>query len=82
MQNRFYIKKGTSIVAIGYEDGVYANMFFEYNPDTEETFNRTYQKLQYFPEVDPDRIGIAIFDVDGSGEKIKLCMFLMTTCCR
>ena len=35
------------IVAIGYEDGVNASMFFEYNPDTKETFNRTYQKLQY-----------------------------------
>ena len=72
-------KKGTSIVAIGYEDGVYANMFFEYNPDTKETFNRTYQKLQYFPEVDPDRIGIAIFDVDGSGEKIKPNISRMTS---
>ena len=72
-------KKGTSIVAIGYEDGVNASMFFEYNPDTKETFNRTYQKLQYFPEVDPDRIGIAIFDVDGSGEKIKPNINRMTS---
>ena len=57
----------------------HADMFFKYNPDTKETFNRTYQKLQYFPEVDPDRIGIAIFDVDGSGEKIKPNISRMTS---
>ena len=62
-----------------YEDGVNAYMLFKYNPDTEETFNRTHQRLQYFPEVDPDRIGIAIFDVDGSGEKIKPNINRMTS---
>ena len=72
-------KKGTSIVAIGYEDGVNADMDFERDPDTKETFNRTHQSLQYFPEVDPDRIGIAIFDVDGSGEKIKPNISRMTS---
>ena len=72
-------KKGTSIVAIGYEDGVNADMGFKYNPDTKETFNETHQSLKYFPEVDPDRIGIAIFDVDGSGEKIKPNISRMTS---
>ena len=38
-----------------------------------------YESGSYFPEVDPDRIGIVIFDVEGSGEKIKPNISRMTS---
>lgn len=61
-------KNGTSIIAIGYGDCVSGTEIFK---PTSSSETNTLINRQYFPAVDPERIGIAIFDVDGTGEKIK-----------
>ena len=76
-------KSGATIVAIGYKDAFYSGTHFpviseETEGATEDTATM-YESGSYFPEVDPDRIGIAIFDVEGSGEKIKPNISRMTS---
>ena len=61
-------KNGASIVAIGYNDGMFC---YDELPDENINNITELKERQYFPTIDPDRIGIAIFDVDGTGEKIK-----------
>ena len=56
-------KSGPSIVAIRYDESEY----LEYS----ENLPPMSEKGIYLPAIDPDRIGIAIYDVDGSGDKIE-----------
>ena len=69
-------RKGASIVAIGYDDGIHCNSLREKEnqgdplEDLDIKVKSVLHSRQYFAAIDPERIGIAIFDVDGSGDKI------------
>ena len=56
-------KSGPSIVAIRYDESEYL--------ESSENLPPMSEKGIYLPAIDPDRIGIAIYDVDGSGDKIE-----------
>ena len=56
-------KSGPSIVAIRYDESEYLESSENLPPLSEDGI--------YLPAIDPDRIGIAIYDVDGSGDKIE-----------
>lgn len=56
-------KSGPSIVAIRYDESEYLKSNENLPPMSENGI--------YLPAIDPDRIGIAIYDVDGSGDKIE-----------
>lgn len=56
-------KSGPSIVAIRYDESEYLTSNEDLPPLSEDGI--------YLPAIDPDRIGIAIYDVDGSGDKIE-----------
>lgn len=56
-------KSGPSIVAIRYDESEYLESSENLPPMSEDGI--------YLPAIDPDRIGIAIYDVDGSGDKIE-----------
>ncbi len=68
-------KKGASIVAIGYDEGIRCVGLEEENQgdpfeDPDLKIKSLLSARQYYAATDPERIGIVIFDVDGSGDKI------------
>ncbi len=73
------LKKGASIVAIGYGDAARSSVEVDKETETDTTKTFFPSDPQCYMRNDPDRAGIAIFDVDGTGENIDPGVYRKTS---